>query len=456
MIKPLQKNILNGEMLRGYNDINVDLKNSARTNKLPVILPMPQPINNLESENKSINFDDNSNRYCLDANNNISFNEPCLDNQNRVFYRFLPESNFSIHVKPSKSNSLIHHFVNVDDIKFKNALTSSYNNNFNNSCEFHNSLADPGTYHRFPTSSTNNVYKSGGYCNDTSLNTNDLTSSLHFGWSNNDGSQNRLIKNQSQLILMQTEHIEQSKSDYEQVQLESQNDLIKVDQPSQSNKFSKVYFLGSNDRIDALSKSTNNIMGVTGVKSACNSDLSEKTKRKHLNTFKPLDSTDSLSRTSQSQLKSALPVELPIELENKNAKSYECNKTNENFFINYDLSKEQYDSLMKSINRKKKLNITNHQIYLPPAPTIGYDQANHSIINFASDNYNNKSSPESNESQSITATLIHGSVCNCVNIASCSKDKLNGFIHSSDCNLVQANTSSRNLSNTVEFQRMHF
>jgi hypothetical protein len=259
---------------------------------------------------------------------------------------------------------------------------------------------------------------------------------------------------------MQTEHIEQCKSDYEQVKLESQNDLVKVEQ--QANKLGKAYFLNSNERIDKLSKSTNNIMSMAPT--AYNSDLSERTKRKHLNTFKPLDRADSLSRTSQTQLKSPtnLPIQLPIELEeniNQNANNFECNKTNENIYancINYDLSMEQYDSLMKQINRKKKINIANHQIYLPPAPTIGYDLTNHAIINYS----NYKSSPDSNESQSIAATLIHGSVCNCVNIASCSKDKLNGFIHSSDCNWVQGNNSnsnnSRNLSNSVEFQRMHF
>jgi len=102
---------------------------------------------------------------------------------------------------------------------------------------------------------------------------------------------------------------------------------------------------------------------------------------------------------------------------------------------------------------KKNINFSNHQIYLPPPPTISKKTQSYKHLN----------SNESDESlsggcRSPAATLIHGSICNCVNIASCSRDKLDGFIHSRDCHLNRSQNGSKLSKSCSEFgiQREHF
>ena len=126
-----------------------------------------------------------------------------------------------------------------------------------------------------------------------------------------------------------------------------------------------------------------------------------------------------------------------------------------NKYINFDLTQEQYNSLVKKQQKAKfkSINLSNHQIYLPPGPTITIkDQIEQSAMLSDSEDV-------ISESRSPAPTLIHGSICNCVNIASCSKDKINGFIHSKDCQLINQCKSvpKLNRSNSeFEIQRKHF
>ena len=48
-------------------------------------------------------------------------------------------------------------------------------------------------------------------------------------------------------------------------------------------------------------------------------------------------------------------------------------------------------------------------------------------------NVNEEQVEEREEEEGATATVWRGSACNCINIASCSQDNLNEFLHSKDC-----------------------
>ena len=119
--------------------------------------------------------------------------------------------------------------------------------------------------------------------------------------------------------------------------------------------------------------------------------------------------------------------------------------------INFDLSNDQYKSLVR--RQQKNINLSNLQIYLPPPSTIASNIQ--TVKNYSS----NDSDDTFSCCRSPAPTLIRGSICNCVNIASCSRDKIDDFIHSKDCHLNQNNAiKSKLLKTTSEFgiQREHF
>jgi hypothetical protein len=92
---------------------------------------------------------------------------------------------------------------------------------------------------------------------------------------------------------------------------------------------------------------------------------------------------------------------------------------------------------------------------LPPAPTLGVLNTNdlslisqpNDVITNNNNNVSNKNINQNGEkidditasnNQSINVsqqmtTLLHGTICNCINIASCNQDDINCFIHSKDC-----------------------
>lgn len=114
--------------------------------------------------------------------------------------------------------------------------------------------------------------------------------------------------------------------------------------------------------------------------------------------------------------------------------------------INQDLSNEQYFDLISKKNKLKSINYSNHHIYLPPAPTLGVLNTNDmSILSNPNDYVNtnkikndaniitNSNSNECINGPNQMTTLLQGTICNCINIASCNKDEINCFIHSNDC-----------------------
>ena len=123
MLKPLQQNIMNGEVLKQYNNLKLD-QNEADASKFPVVFPMPH-IEKTKKDvvvNSSIQSSLTASQLTADTNNNNNnINDAAVANyanQNRYYYKFNnPENKFVIQVRPSQNNTLAHYFVNIDDIK---------------------------------------------------------------------------------------------------------------------------------------------------------------------------------------------------------------------------------------------------------------------------------------------------------------------------------------------------
>ena len=100
----------------------------------------------------------------------------------------------------------------------------------------------------------------------------------------------------------------------------------------------------------------------------------------------------------------------------------------------YDITnQDQYQDQTLNRKRPKSINYSNHHIYLPPPPTLLTNTITNQTeykpnVNEIIENSNNSIAG----SLQMT-TLLQGTVCNCINIASCNKEEINGFIHSKDC-----------------------
>ena len=114
MLKPLQQNIMNGEVLKQYNNLKLDqnmANENSGLNKFPVFIPMPRPENFhnhlKESAKVNLNREENSNGQ------NIN---------NCVYYRFKnPDEKILIQVRPTQADAFKHHFINIDDIQVKSS-----------------------------------------------------------------------------------------------------------------------------------------------------------------------------------------------------------------------------------------------------------------------------------------------------------------------------------------------
>ena len=108
MLKPLQQNIINGEVLKQYNNLKLDQHISSDTsnvNKFPTFVPMPHP----------------EKVFAEPVNINAIQEQDSLDQRNRVYYKFTnPDNKIFIQVRPnSQPNSIKHHFINIDDVHLK-------------------------------------------------------------------------------------------------------------------------------------------------------------------------------------------------------------------------------------------------------------------------------------------------------------------------------------------------
>ncbi len=78
------------------------------------------------------------------------------------------------------------------------------------------------------------------------------------------------------------------------------------------------------------------------------------------------------------------------------------------------------------------LNINDKNLLNQPNGTNSNSNAIKQNINHIDDNTTASSNESINGSQQMT-TILHGTICNCINIASCNQDDINCFIHSKDC-----------------------
>jgi hypothetical protein len=393
MLKPLQENIINGEVLKQYNNLKLD-QTMAKTvydqknqpNKFPAFVPMPHR----EHVTHLINASEPPHLV----------QKKLQTNPNRVYYRFQnPENNkITIQVKPSQTNSLKHHFVNVGEIKMS---TAQQNQKFN--FDMDNGLVPFDQLRSFKS----DVMTSSSNSNDPS--------GLHLVWGIN-GGENGYARDRP--ILAQYGHVELENPLREQMPMYQNSNFV-------CNRVSNNPNSGNYD----------------------NSEDYECFQKKDVQLSRNL----SMSISKAELLNRHLAHEKPK--------------------INFDLNHEQYKSLIKRQHPKttpKNINWSNHQIYLPQTRTKTTPlQSGHLVYSNNSAGSNNSSKgynlsfSTAGDGRSPAVSLIHGSICNCVNIASCSNDRINDFIHSNDCQLASLNQCNNKRSLTKSksdygIQREHF
>lgn len=321
MLKPIKRDILNGEVLKSYNNLDIDTR--VNNVQYPAIdtMPLPSLFDYSGQHTQSslpLGFADLKENLNDQSTSTDEQSEPIQQQQqqNAFYYKFLPNSNYEIHVRPSKSGEFVQRFVNVDEIMFNKKSA-------------------------YPTHSLNN------------------------------------------LVMVQTEQVDNSKYQHQQVNL-----------------------------------------------------IEEDTELKHLR-----------PKSKKSTLYYDSDVSIPIQVE----------KTR------YRPSLRQTKQLSEQ-DENKMINISKHQIYLPPVSSFGLKSHQ---IKFSDSDKVILNETSSNGFDMQTATYLKGSACNCINIASCSKENLNEFIHSQDCVLARSSNnhnhyannsnSSINVSNPDLFvQRKHF
>jgi len=118
MLKPLQQNIMNGEVLKQYNSLKLDqnaTSENLNVNKFPVFVPMPQLEKNAYNQQAAASIK-------VDTHREVNSNDQNMNHQNRVYYRFNnPDNKILIQVRPNHGDSFKHHFVNIDDIQIKSS-----------------------------------------------------------------------------------------------------------------------------------------------------------------------------------------------------------------------------------------------------------------------------------------------------------------------------------------------
>lgn len=123
MMLPLKRNIVSGDMLRTYN--NLEMKNAEN---LP---QMPRKDSRLSKKSVDIGFNKIENEIC-ENNPDLDFKcneeiEPSESNTNRVRYKFAPNAEYEIIVRPSQNNEFSQRFVNINDIKINHNSRSNAN-----------------------------------------------------------------------------------------------------------------------------------------------------------------------------------------------------------------------------------------------------------------------------------------------------------------------------------------
>jgi hypothetical protein len=452
MLKPLKKNITNGQVLRQYENIDMNViderANSNNVNGIKMVCSMPT-INNLDE----INFEPEPSDISLNGkkrSSSLNFktvyqpeseisSDDCINQENYAqngylnrgaylrnsyVYRFIPnDGDFSIYLRPSCNDNFHQRFVNIDNIKINNKalkLKQSKNSNKNSSLPLNqlNQLADHQEI----------ILESS----DDSLNLKDY-------------SQRRLNRGKERRSSRTKKYprdlFQSKKSKY----------VLNPYMDSSYIKRNRLYLDYATRRLTRIQNQNFN------------------------------KTTYSSNTLNQSSIPIEIKIEMPSQMNKVNEKLYDNNNNDLNNAIkqlnNSMPSNETYTSLAR-----KKLNLSNHHIYLPPAPSLSLtNQFNSKILDkkdFANisktfnesdllkdciieaENENETGSKSSENQSQITETIIKSFECNCVNILSCDKNEVNEIIHSNDCPFKNSQIRSIQSKSTQDeqqiIQRKHF
>ncbi|RNA14794.1 hypothetical protein BpHYR1_039237 [Brachionus plicatilis] len=124
MIKPLKRDIMNGKVLKSYNNLDLNPK-------YPVVDIMPKPDvaspvehQDISIKSRNLSYPDDIGFNVLQSSPEQSFDSQSTNSsnfktvQNSFQYRFYPRNNYAILVRPSQNGQFTQRFVNVDDIEF--------------------------------------------------------------------------------------------------------------------------------------------------------------------------------------------------------------------------------------------------------------------------------------------------------------------------------------------------
>lgn len=464
MLLPLKKNIVNGEMLKKYNNLKIDQLINVQ---YPIIETMPTAEYYLNhygrdqsmshnggtdigfekirkeiapaplasaahTKTRSTNSQKQPNNKTKTPNQQVADNcvlvtpeqsvpelQQTEPKKNVFHYKFLNDSDFDVIVRPSATNEFVQRFVNVDKIKVdrkipRNAANSASNLNNNNST----------------ANTTENTNESKTPKKKLLLIKTDITDKSEIKHSN--------------YLNQNTDYYQSSKSldkgVHEQIPVEKVPDQLVEKARAAPGKYSFTDVYDPNNNID-------------------------------------------------------IPINRPSTDDDQEEDDYDDSFDE----ANGDLH-EKYLNMIE--NRSRMLNVNTHQIYLPPV-TSGMMMTAASEMNKQTSNYNleasflrqnypnddvgvvgggggtflsavdhhyhntddrcmffdneNDYSPEHLQSAP-TAIVNFSPCCNCVNIASCSKDKLNEFLHSNDCHLSRQHRQFHFKSSYPNLltQRKHF
>ncbi len=442
----MKKNINNGEILKNYNSLKLD----QEALNVPYPLQDPIPIENeIEANKEKLNLvplgldtqllsskviDESKQTSKLsnfqgDGEEKQSIDLDALEsNQNRVYYRIIPNKNLSIHVRPSFEYLP----YNQNEIVKQSSLNET--DNYPKFARLYRNdeseLFKPARYQSFrvqKTSDDNQVSQSG---NGNMINRANTTRLKYKPIGENFMSIEETrdqLPNQRQRIKLKANG--QDFLDFGLKKSKSLNLAKNVDSQSRDGE----------DEIDKQ------------VKDDEKEVVEEIENDNRANTYREEYQSNPVSIpifVEQRQAKTSVKKKIPHKKSIKSIKSKSSPFSTPN--INYDLSIEQHYELVNNIN--KSLNLSNHRIYLPPStskPLISYENfyANYKYSE-TFDNNEAESTESStddncilkyNDSREVVSPIIRGNICNCINIASCSSDKLNGFIHANDCILNQQN-----------------
>jgi hypothetical protein len=489
MLKPLKKNIINGQVLKNYNDIKLDkLEEKIAHIHYPVIDAMPLPAlddNNETNMNNSLSGEDNDD---LEQKRGLSL-APRMSLGFNLFEKIPATTTTTTDINNNNNPVVINQDLtgHIDDIDMKKVVSVN------------TIMSQPNMHNSIILTSSSNAKHSVSNVNELTNPTKQKSSNNVFVATassnyNNDFSSPSLTAhtacNNNKLVFKEPPSYEQytSKDHYDPKSLHLVWQGGPTPTPTQRIQhhriirpnYSKLILLDSNDtNTMAVHRLRQNLMrakstdmmelhhplGYNNNKNFISHDdetpymiMGEEV----LNNIPPHASYranpyfyNEPQRFFNDRLKKD-EVVIPIEYKRAVRPTTSINqqvqpkrsfylKNNQILNQNMEIDQRYANYLMK---QSKMLNLSNNQIYLPnrqsyPTPFEQLNNQNNDELPLDIDygfNYLNKPGGDvehlestANSSGNNGATIMQGSSCNCINIASCSKENLNEFLHSKDC-----------------------